>query len=182
MRKDKIRAYELRRSGQSYKQIHRTLGVPLSTLAGWFKNEEWSQKIRAELGLKVSFSFPKKLAAIQKANKLRWAKLHQSYRDQAEKEFEKLKDDPLFVAGLMLYWGEGDKTKRPTVKFANSDPRMVALFYRFLKNCIRVPPTKIRAHLLLYPDLKDEMQKTFWHRATGIPQSQFWKSVYITKK
>ena len=179
MRKDKVKAFELRRQEKSYSEISGLLKIPKSTLATWFQKEEWSQQIRDRLGSTASLAYPIKLALMVKATKERWAKLHQQYRNQAERKFDRLKKDPIFIAGVMLYWGEGDKGKGPTVKFANSDPRMMKIFYGFLKKTLAVPPEKIHAYLLLYPDLKDEMQKTFWHGATGIPTSQFWKSVYI---
>ena len=180
MRKDKVRAYKLRREGKSYKQIKELLGIPLGTLGGWFKNEEWSKEIRDRLGKEQSLSFPKKLQAIIKANKKRWADIHQKYRDAGETEFEALKNNPLFLAGVMLYWGEGEKaTQMSRVKLANTDPQMIRLFYVFLKDVIKVPHEKICIWLLLYPDLVDDMQKRFWSRATRIPLSQFKGSIYI---
>lgn len=180
MRKDKVRAYKLRRDGKSYKQIKEVLGVPLSTLGTWFKDEEWSKEIKDRLSKENSLSSPKKLQAIIKANKKRWAKLHQEYRDAGEQEFENLKDNPLFLAGIMLYWGEGEKSpKMSRVKLANTDPLMIRVFYLFLKDVIKVPKDKVLIWLLLYPDLNDIMQKRFWNRATGIPLSQFKESIYI---
>src|SRR3990167_7485889 len=140
MRKDKVRAYELRRKSKSYSEISRLLNIPKSTLADWFKNEEWSKEIRNTLGQEQSLSSPKKLAAVIKANKKRWANIHQKYRDDGEKEFAKLKDNPLFLAGVMLYWGEGEKaTQMSRLKLANTDPQMIRLFYVFLKDVVRVP-------------------------------------------
>lgn len=182
MRKDKVKAYELRRQQKSYTEISRLLSIPKSTLAAWFQKEDWSREIRDKLGTTTSLSYPKKLAAVQKANKERWISLREGYRKEAEQEFEQLKDVPLFIAGVMLYWGEGDKTDRSMVKFANSDPRMISVFYRFLKKAIQIPEQKISAYLLLYPDLNDSMQKLFWHRATGIPKERFWKSIVIKGK
>jgi hypothetical protein len=180
MRKDKVRAYELRKQHKSYSQISALLNVPKSTLATWFKNHEWSKEIRDKLGKEQTLSFPKKLAAVIKANKARWAKTHQGYRDAGEKQFEILKDNPLFLAGVMLYWGEGTKDpKGSELKLANTEPLMIRFFYQFLKEVIHVPQDKIRIWLLLYPDLADDMQNRFWSRATGVPLSQFRGSIYI---
>ncbi len=180
MRKDKERAIELRRHSKSYKYISRELKIPLGTLAGWFKNELWSQDIRNELGRTESLAFPDKLKRMVAANKKRWADWHQQARDEAVVEFSKLKDDPLFLAGIMLYWGEGNKTQTsPQVKLANSDPAMIRLFCLFLKKTLSVPEEKIKVWLLLYPDLIDSVQKNFWSKATSLPISQFNKSIYI---
>lgn len=183
MRKDKVKVYELRRAGKSYKEIRKALGVPLGTIAGWLKNEEWSQKIRDELGARASLLFPEKLAAIQKANKARWAKKYIEYRTSAEAEFSSHKNNPLFIAGLMLYWGEGGKSLKDShVKLANSDPQMIRVFYNFLTEELKISPTKVTIYLLLYPDLQDQMLKTFWSKAIGISPSQFRKSTYIKGK
>ncbi|HWA64507.1 MAG TPA: hypothetical protein VG866_01465 [Candidatus Paceibacterota bacterium] len=183
MRKDKIKAYELRRERKSYSEISRLLKISKSTLTSWFKNEDWSRQIRDELGALQSLSYPKKLAAIQKANKERWSRARQSYRNSAEEEFPKLKNNPLFISGLMLYWGEGDKSqKNSQLRIANSDPMMIRVFNNFLKKILKVSPHKIGMRLLLYPDLKDEVQKNFWSKAAGIPLNQFKKSVVIKDK
>ncbi len=180
MRKDKEKAIELRHQNKSYKSISHELNIPLGTLAGWFRNELWSQEIRDKLGIEQSLSFPKRLQAMMKANKERWSKIHQNYRDQAKNKFVTLKDNPLFIAGLMLYWGEGDKgSKSSQVKLANTDPAMIRIFYAFLKDVIDVPTEKIHIWLLLYPDLLDNVQKNFWSKATGVPLSQFKNSIYI---
>lgn len=183
MRKDKVKAYELRRKNKSYSEISRLLSIPKSTLNSWFKREEWSQVIRDQLGRETSFAFPKRLASIRKANRNRWLTIHESYRQAGEQEFESLKSDPLFLASLMLYWGGGDKNLEgpngPRVKIANNDPRLIQVFYYFLTNVLAVPDHKISLWLLLYPDLSEEMQKKFWSKATGIPLIRFKKSQYI---
>jgi len=180
MNPDKEKAFELRRSIKSYKAIHKELGIPLSTLSGWFKNEEWSTEIRDRLGKEQSLSFPKKLEAMVKANKERWGKIHQSYRDAAEKEFESLKDNPLFLAGIMLYWGEGEKKQKSSaVRLSNSEPEMIRIFNIFLTKTLKIPQNKIWGWLLLYPDLVDSVQKNFWSKATGLSLGQFTKSTYI---
>lgn len=180
MRKDKEKAIELRHQNKSYKSISRELNIPLGTIAGWFKNELWSQDIRDQLGQKASLAFPEKLRRIIAANKKRWADIHEAYRQEAVKEFPKLKNNPLFLAGIMLYWGEGNKgPKGSQVKLANTDPAMIKIFYAFLKDVIAVPTEKICIWLLLYPDLLDNVQKNFWSKATGVPLSQFKNSIYI---
>ena len=180
MRKDKEKAFELRRLNKSYKQISRELGIPLGTLGGWFKDELWSQDIRDKLGREASLAFPEKLRRIVAVNKERWEELHKTYRQEAVKEFSKLKEDPLFLAGIMLYWGEGEKQQKSSqVRLANSEPEMIKIFNLFLTRVLKIPPEKISAWLLLYPDLVDSVQKNFWSKTTGIPIEQFKKSIYI---
>lgn len=85
-------------------------------------------------------------------------------------EQEKLK-----LAGVMLYWGEGSKNGT-TVAFANSDPLMVALFSKFLKEICGIRPERLHVTLHLYGDLDDEKLKRFWAKVIGIPVKQFYRS------
>ena len=180
MNKNKEKATLLRHQGMSYKKIRDELGVPVSTLAGWFKNEPWSQAIKSRLSSQVSWANPQTLKLLVRANRERWKNKHQEYRAAAVKEFQGYKDDPLFLAGVMLYWGEGEKQQKSSVlRLSNSEPEMIKIFNLFLIKILGLSPDKVFVWLLLYPDLVDSVQKNFWSRATGIPVGQFKKSIYI---
>ena len=180
MRKDKEKAFELRRSGKSYKQIVAELGVPIATLSGWLKHEPWSREIKSRLASQASLANPEKIKLMVQANKEKWRLKHEEYRIAAVREFEKLKDDPLFLAGLMLYWGEGEKQpKSSVVRLRNSEPEMIKIFNLFLTKTLKISSDKVSVWLLLYPDLTDSVQKNFWSKATNIPMGQFKKSIYI---
>jgi hypothetical protein len=70
----------------------------------------------------------------------------------------------------MLYWSEGAKG-RNTLKFSNSDPRMVGLFGRFLTESLRVDPAHIRLSLNFYTGngLSVEAVESHWLELLGIP-------------
>ena len=183
MRKDKEKAIQLRRLGKSYKQIGQELGIATSTLAFWFKNEPWSQEIKTRLSSQVSLSNPRALDLLGRANKERWKTKYEEYRVAATREFEKNKNDPLFLAGIMLYWGEGEKQpKSSQVRLSNNEPEMLKVFYLFLVRALKISPDKISASLLLYPDLVDSVQKNFWSKATGVPPGRFKKSAYLKSR
>ena len=180
MRKDRSKAEQLRRSGKSYKEIRSKLGIPIATLSDWFRNAPWSIEIKNKLAGEESLANPNKLQLMIAATKKKFARLHEEYQLEAINEFPLLKDNPLFIAGVMLYWGEGDKKiENGSIALSNSEPGMIRTFYVFLINTLRLPKEKIAFHLILYPDLVDSVQKNFWSVATGIPLSQFRKSVFI---
>lgn len=179
MRTDHQKAEEMRRKGKSYKEIGRKLSIPLSTLSNWFKNQDWSIAIRDKLATEASFSSPEKLALMVTSNKKRWAKWHKECQQEAINEYPQLKNGPLFAAGLLLYWGEGDKKlENSVVRLSNTDPLMIRAFSNFLEH-VGIPKEKIFVSLLLYPDLTDTVSKNFWSTSTNISLSQFKKSVYI---
>lgn len=180
MRKDKEKATEMRRNGRSYKEIHQNLGIPMATLSDWFKDLDWSNDLKRRLFQAKTWVNLNKVALMVAATKKKFALLHEQYQKEAIVEFTSLKNNSLFIAGLMLYWGEGDKNlSNSTIKLANSDMEMIRFFYVFLVNGLGIPKEKVAFNLLLYPDLVDTVQKKTWSQTTGIPLSQFRKSVFI---
>lgn len=180
MRKDKVRAFKLRRKNKSYSEINRILGIPKSTLADWFNKLDWSNKIKGQLLEKIKPTRMDRIRLMTIANSKKWSNWRKKARESAVIEFKKLKKHPLFISGIMLYWGEGDKIlKNGRVSLSNSDPEMIRVFYVFLKNILRVPESKIRLSLILYPDLVDSVQKNLWSKLTNIPIQYFNNSVFI---
>jgi hypothetical protein len=85
-----------------------------------------------------------------------------------------LSERDLLIAGAALYAGEGAKGTGAVV-FANSDPRMVALFLAWLSHFFAIDEAKLRMRLYLHVGLDLEAAKTFWSDITGIPVQQFHK-------
>ena len=179
MRNDKENAIQLRKSGKSYSEIKAQLGVPKSTLSGWLAPKEWSKNITHTLNQKYSET---NKIRIQHLNKIRGKFLEDVYKEaekEALEEFERLKYHPLFIAGLMLYWGEGDKLTKYNVSLANTDPGMIRLFVHFLVHVCQIEQEKIKIHLLLYPDLNERKSKIYWKLHTGLEEKNFTKSTII---
>ncbi len=173
MRNDKHLAIKLRKAGKSYKEIEQDLGIGRSTLSDWFSNLDWSRAIKTELEENLG----NKLSV---ATKRRWARWHEAAREEGRQTYGNLRSNPLFIAGLMLYWGEGDRRiENCIVGLSNTDPNMVRLFRLFLENMCDVPLKQLRAQMVLYPDLDELPCKQFWSNATGIPYEQFHKTQYI---
>lgn len=97
---------------------------------------------------------------------------------------DRLSDDEktLKTAGIMLYWGEGAKSGN-VVKFTNSDPYMIKLFLKFLRNVCGVDEKRLKALLHIYPDHNEKELLSLWTEKTKIPKERFYKSyLHIGKK
>ena len=95
------------------------------------------------------------------------------------KETLTVEEENLKVAGIMLYWAEGT-LRGNTVDFANSDPEMVRIFLKFLREICGIRDERLRIYLYAYSYQDIKMIKLYWHKVTGIPLSQFTKP-YIRK-
>ena|SRR3989344_104871 len=179
MRKDKLKAIHLRKTGKSYNEIRTLLGIPKATLSDWFSKEKWSKSVKAVLK-KINLEESKvRIVALDKIRGKNLARLYAEARQEAKEEFHVLKYHPLFVAGVSIYWGEGDKATSSGFRISNVDPLMIRTFRKFLTDVCRVDEKRIRAGLLLYPDLDDETCKKFWIKEAGLSPDCFTKSVVI---
>ena len=174
-----IKATQLRKAGLSYREIHRILGVPKGTLSYWFRNISWSESVRKELQEKGR---AKQAQKIQYLNKLRYEyKLirHEKYRNEAQVEFRTLKNNTLFLIGISLYWGEGEKINKGRVSVINSDENMMRIVSLFYRNILRISDDKLRAALFLYEDMNENLLKQYWSEITHIPIHQFIKTQFL---
>lgn len=185
MRSDKFKAYKLRARGRSYNEISRLLHVPKSTLSGWFSglvlSEEASQRIRTRVQKATEKS-------ILKFNRMQThtaeARAHDT-QARGVKEIGRLSQRDILLLGTSLYWAEGYKkpivrngrvrTYHP-VRLVNSDPALIVLFLRFLREVCAVPEQKIIASLRLFEHQNDAYLLDFWQKTTKIPSSGFRKS------
>lgn len=78
----------------------------------------------------------------------------------------------LFIAGSMLYMGEGAKTGN-TVDFANSDPRTLQLFVKYLRRIFGIDERKLRLYLYCHSNQNILILKTFWSSLLDIEPDKF---------
>ncbi len=179
MRKDKQIAIKLRRQNKSYNEISKMLGISKGTLSAWFINDRLSQKTKKELTKLALINTLKRVNKWVATNKARWREWRKEAREEAINEFPKLCHNQLFIAGLMLYWAEGDNKLGNPVRFTNTDPRMIRLYIQFLLRILKIKKETVRPALILYPDLEENNCLEFWSKITTVPVSQFYKTQFI---
>ena len=70
--------------------------------------------------------------------------------------------------------GEGAK-RDGAVKFANTDPRMIAFYCAWLRRFFEIDEARLRVRLYLHEGLDLAASIAFWAALTSIPPSQFLK-------
>jgi len=88
-------------------------------------------------------------------------------------------EEKLKIAGIMLYWAEGT-LKGNTVDFANSNPQMIRIFLRFLREICGISEERLRVYFYGYSYHNLNKLKSYWHNVTEVSLSQFTKP-YIRK-
>ena len=60
------------------------------------------------------------------------------------KEPKTLDQAKLLGLGLGLYWGEGNKKNRNSIRLGNTDPRLIKMFLRFMLEIFGIKKEKLR--------------------------------------
>lgn len=177
---EKTAALFLRKKGKSYQEIANLLKISKSTVALWLKDVKWSQELKQRLIEKSRADSKIRMTRLSAARKADFDKQYLEAEKEAAKEFAKLKENKLFITAVSLYWGEGDKVfKNGIVRISNIDEKVLKVFNDFLQQICLVDTEKIRAGILLYPDLDSKKCLKFWSKEIKISEDKFFKSTII---
>src|SRR5258708_1874906 len=180
---EKIQARNLRKEGESIKIIAKTLGISPASVSNWCRdiNLTKEQLLKLEKRTKdPNYGNRQKYLNLIKNNKnLKIEKL----KNDGIKEIGALSRRELFLIGSSLYWAEGFK-KDSQAGFANSDPRMIKLFLRWLNECFGYNISNLSPRLTINISHKERTKEIeeYWSKETGIPIESFQKPFYQNVK
>ncbi len=171
----------LRRRGLSYREIRGEIPFTLSksTISSWCKDIELTARQKNRLDqLFKDGSYRGRLAG-SKVTQTRRAKEVASIREAASSEISPLKKNEFKLAGLMLYWAEGNKKRK--VGVCNSDPELIRLMMKWFRNICCVSDYRFKVYLNIHSGQNESQVKQFWSSIIKLPVSQFGKS-YIKRE
>jgi hypothetical protein len=173
------KAIDLRREGKTYSQINQILNsnVPKNTLSSWLRDVPLtnSQKNAIENIRLANLEIARKLAI--KSNSAR----RQRYLDGIDRDYGWLEGSILnrrvaLIALSILYSTEGSKSTKGSVMFGNSDPEIIKLFLRILRDNFVLDEKKFRCTVQCRADQNTENLEFYWSDITKIPSKQFYKT------
>lgn len=91
------------------------------------------------------------------------------------KPIRSLSDAKLHGLGLGLFWGEGNKVNKHSVRLGNTDPELLKSFMKFLTELYGVPKESLKFGLQIFTDIDPQEALNFWSRELDIKASQFYK-------
>lgn len=151
----------LRRLGWSYGEIRQLIPVPKGTLSNLCRDIRLSaSQVQA-----IKARTDSRLGVPRDTQRKRRARIEQIRREAAS-EIGALVRDPFWVAGTMLYWGEGSKTSNG-LALANTDPRACRLFIRWTRR-YHDPAARFVLKLNLHADNDELAARRFWAAESGL--------------
>ncbi len=156
-----ILARRLRSEGASILDIARKLDVAKASISVWVRDIPLTQEQRSRLDDRARNDkhYLKAAAARSERSKARrvvWC-------TEANKLWAAWSNDPLFMLGIGIYWGEGTKGM---FSVSNSDPDLLRAWLRWCRKF--VPKHTLRMSLQVHPGAEVEKAKDFWEEALGL--------------
>mgnify|MGYP001604613233 CR=1 FL=1 len=92
-------------------------------------------------------------------------------------ELKEFNDAILFGLGMGLYWGEGTKANKDSVRLGNTDPALIRRFMDFLIKLFGVKRRDFKFGLQIFTDIEIDEALDFWAKTLKIRYSQFYKPI-----
>lgn len=156
-RKKLLNLYKLRK--KSMQEIADILGCSLHKVQYWMEKHEIKSRSRSE------------------AVYLRCNPGGDPFKFVPPKNF---KDAELFGLGLGLYWGEGTKASKDSIRLGNTDPYLIKKFMDFLIRFFSIEKDDLHFGLQIFTDINQKEAMDFWQKQLKIKLSQFYKPI-VTK-
>ena len=168
-------ARELRRDrGLPIKEIARQVGVAPSSVSVWVRDVPLTPE-QLEALRQMNPAYNRQLRGANR-NAERGRDRRRRYQETGRAAARQR--EPLFIAGAMLYWAEGDKRSRNAARISNSDPELLRLFVRFLRVHFDVPDEKLRVTCHLFADhIQRQVEiEQHWLNVVELPRAFLNKS------
>ena len=174
-------AIEKRRKGYSIRDIEKTLGIPRSTLSGWFKEIKLSEKQLLALNNKrLSALVLARKAAVNWHNKKKQEnpELARCLANTTLQNIDLTNLAVLELALSILYLGEGSKTKQTSL--GNSNPTIIKFFTYSLNKLYKLDPHYFYYELHLRADQNSKKVARYWSENLNVPEKKF--KVFFDKR
>ncbi|CAB4196872.1 hypothetical protein UFOVP1290_392 [uncultured Caudovirales phage] len=168
--KIKEQAIQLRLQGISINKIAKQLNRAKSTISVWTRGVTLTQEQKISLDKREITDEQ----ALAHSNIFRMRR--QSYQNNGKVRIRQ--NDPLYIAGCMLYWGEGSKNINQC-QMVNSELPMLLIFKSFLIKFFNLSEDKIQIRLSAYTDMRSKEEiEDYWIHGLGLPKSCLKKSTW----
>lgn len=178
----KKEAITLRQKGKSIVEIGNTLGVPRSTLSGWFKNVSLSKKQTDSLEKNKQLALVKARLLASLRHKSEKIKRIENASQEAGRVLASIVPSDLVlleVALAFLYLGEGSKNN--TMSLGNSNPQILKFYLTAIDILYGIKRDSLSYYLHLRADQDSNELVSFWSKELSVNKDCF-KGTSVDKR
>jgi len=181
---EKLKAIELRKKGFSYSEIQKQVNVSQLSLSLWLGNIKLSNEQIGRLFKKGDKARKLGSRTLKKQRLVKTTEIIQ----KSSAEIKTLSSNDLMLIGITLYWAEGSKQKEhdpsKQVIFSNSDPKMIQIYLKWLKECLKISSDRIVFEIYIHETHKKSIKELsgYWSKVTRFPISKFNRVYYKKNK
>lgn len=172
------------RQGEKWSKHFHTEKISRSQLEGFYiQNRKSMQEIADILNCslhKVKYWMEKYKIIRRERSEAMYVKYNPSGDPFRFRPPENIEEAKIFGLGLGLYWGEGNKANKSSVRLGNTDPVLIKKFIEFLEKFYSIDREDLKFGLQIFSDVNPQKALDFWVKRLKINKSQFNK-VIVTK-
>lgn len=161
----------LRSLGLTFTEIQQVIPVPKSTLSNWCREVSLTAN---QIDMIKHRTGPHVYAGIPRDTQWKRRLEIERIRTEAREFGESHLTDSAFVGGVVLYWGEGAKT-RNCLDLVNSDPAALRSFIRWVRRYLDAEPQFVLS-MHLHQGNDEAEAKEYWARTVGLHGARFTKT------
>lgn len=177
--REKLLAREMRRRGKSIREIAKKVLVARGTASLWCRDIVLTKDQLESLAERDKRGAAKGRIVAAELAKQRKNERVICNKGVGFRRIGNLSKREIFLIGVALYWAEGSKGVRSErFVFVNSDPNMIILIIRWLRECLDVKLEDIVCRVGINEVHRERISEVeqYWSKITGIPISQFRKA------
>ena len=88
-----------------------------------------------------------------------------------------IQDAELLGMGLGLYWGEGTKRNKSSIRLGNTDAGIIKTFIEFLTEICGIDTNKLRYSLQIFSDVIPQDALNYWMKELNVDKLKFTKVI-----
>lgn len=167
----KERARELRKQGIAITKIAKELSCSKGSVSIWVRDIVITDDQKKDLMHRAIISSSMSKGTISRIASFRRRRIECQNKGRKRVFIE----DPLYLAGCMLYWGEGSKSKN-LVKLTNSNSAMLLLFKNFLDRFFNVNQNEFIITINCYTDVHSLLDiEDYWLKTLSLTRDNLRK-------
>jgi transcriptional regulator with XRE-family HTH domain len=170
---EREKALKLRSEGKSIRDIAKILNVSKGTVSIWCRNVKLTPEQIEHLNNRNPIYENSLYGAKARAEKAR--EVRRQHQNDGKKRAKDM--DPLHMAGCMLYWAEGAKSKN-TCKISNTDYYLLRMFIKFLTKEFGITKKDLTVRINCYTNNGKSLKEIedYWLKQLGLCRYNLIKS------